>query len=117
MFLVSFSSRTRKITLEHLLNGPIRTKFENRKNAEINGNSVKMAVFDLQNAQTRAFLKISRIHLIGLYQVYTYTPDRALSGVSFFLSGVSRIHLKEHYQVYTYTPDRALSHIFRFIQI
>ena len=43
MFLGQFSSRTRKMTLEQFLNGQNRTNFENRKNAEIAGNSVKMA--------------------------------------------------------------------------
>ena len=37
-FYVSFSSRTRKMTLIYFMNGPTRTKFQNRKKW---GNSVK----------------------------------------------------------------------------
>ena len=47
------------MALEHLMTGLNRKYLENRKNAEIAGKSVKIAVFDVQNAKTRAFFKIS----------------------------------------------------------
>ena len=45
MLLGQFIVKTRKIALEHFLNGPNRTNFETRKNAEIAGNSVKNGRF------------------------------------------------------------------------
>ena len=42
-----------------LLNGQNRTKFENQENTEIAGNSVKMAVLDLQNTKSPSFFKTS----------------------------------------------------------
>ena len=53
--LCQFSSKMRKITLEHVLNWPNPAKFENREDTEIPRNSVKMTVYDLQNT------KISKI--------------------------------------------------------
>ena len=75
-FWVSFSSRTRKMTLEYFWNGPNRANFESRENAEIAGNSVKMAFFDLQNSKTRVIFS-RYLHEI----LYTYTPDRVLSHI------------------------------------
>ena len=76
-FWVSFSSTTPKMTLEHFLNGPNRTKFENRKNADIAETNVKMTVFDLQNAKFRAFFQLiyltfcTRIHKTGPCHIYS----------------------------------------------
>ena len=77
MFLGQVSLRTRKMTPEDLFNGPNPTKFENRKNAEILENTVKMAVFDLQNTKTRPFFKISTqifVHLYTYQGSFTYIP-------------------------------------------
>ena len=40
-----FSSRTRKMTLEHFLNDPSQTNFENRENAEMARNSLENGLF------------------------------------------------------------------------
>ena len=46
MFLGSvFRQGREKMTPDHFLNGPNRTNFESRKNAEIAGNSVKNGLF------------------------------------------------------------------------
>ena len=76
-FWVSFSSRTRKMTLKHFFKGPNRENFEKRKNVEIVGNSVKMTVFDLQNAKARAFFEISTWNYVHVYTwqaSFTYIP-------------------------------------------
>ena len=54
----SFVKNT-KIALEHFLNGPNWTKFENRNNAQILVNSVKSGLLVIQNDTTEPFLKIS----------------------------------------------------------
>ena len=81
-FWVNFSSRTRKMTLEHSLNGPNPTYFENRENAEIGRNIVKITFFDLRNTKTWPFYKIFCAIL------YTYTSDRALSQIFLFFNSI-----------------------------
>ena len=43
--VLRFFVKDAKIALEHYLNGPNRTKFDNRENIEIPGNSVRSGVF------------------------------------------------------------------------
>ena len=59
MFLGQFFVKNAKNDPRTLFERPKSEKNENRKNAEIAGNRVKMAVFDLLNAKTRTFFKIS----------------------------------------------------------
>ena len=66
-FRVNFSSRTRKMTLEHFLNGPNRTSFENQKNAEIAGNIVKNGRFRPSKRQNPGILKISTLNFVHVY--------------------------------------------------
>ena len=75
MFLVRFSATTQKTTPEHFLNGPNRTKIENRKNAEILVNSVKSGRFGHSERQNSAVFKDSDLNVCThiLQQVfYTY---------------------------------------------
>ena len=58
------------MALEHFLNGPNRTKFENLANTEISWNCLKIAIFSLQNIKTRPFSTIST-GILG-----THTPGR-----------------------------------------
>ena len=56
------------MTLKHFLNGPNRTNFEKRKNAEIAKNSMKNGSFNLQNAKTRAVFKpVSTWNFVHVY--------------------------------------------------
>ena len=74
MFLGQFFVQNAKN--EHFLNGSNWTNFENRENAEIAGNSVKMALFDLQNTKTRPFFQDAYMklcthkHLPGFFDTY-----------------------------------------------
>ena len=76
-FWVSFSSRTRKRTLEHFLNDLNRTNFKNRENAVMARNSVKNGLFRPSKHQTSGifqdiYLKFcTHIHLTGFF--YTYS--------------------------------------------
>ena len=77
LFWVSFSSKTRKMILEHFLNGPNRTNFEYRKHAEITGKSVKNGRFGPSKRQNSGiyqdiYLKFcTRIQLTGLFHMYS----------------------------------------------
>ena len=75
MFLVRFSATTQKTTPEHFLNGPNRTKIENRKNAEILVNSVKSGRFGHSERQNSAVFKDSDLNVCThiLQQVFFYT--------------------------------------------
>ena len=76
MFLVQFFVNNAKMTLEHFLNVPNQTNFENRENTEIAGNSVKTGRFLSSKPQNWA---IFSIYLLEIF--YSYTPDRVLSQV------------------------------------
>ena len=87
MFLDHFSPKTLKMTLEHFLNGPNRTKFENSENTEIAGTASKMAVSTFKiGTKTRSF---SRYHLnfcthkqlIEFFQIHSTFLIRKLSPV------------------------------------
>ena len=73
-FLVSLSLRTRKMTLEHVLNGPNRTKLGNWQNAESQETAWKNGRF--QNTKIPTHDHVSRYPLAMLY---TYTTNEALS--------------------------------------
>ena len=64
------------MTLEHFLNGPKRTKFENRENAEIPVNSVKSGLFWAVKTA-----KLRRISRCQLEMLYTYSSIRVLSSI------------------------------------
>ena len=66
-FLVIFPSRTRKMTLEHFLNGPSRTKYENLENTEIPWTAWKVAFSDLQNIKTRSCFKTFTWNCVHIY--------------------------------------------------
>ena len=74
MFLVRFSATTQKTTPERFLNGPNRTKIENRKNAEILVNSVKSGRFRHSERQNSAVFKDSDLNVCThiLQQVFLY---------------------------------------------
>ena len=65
------------MTPKHFLNGRNRTKFENRKNVEIPGNSVKRGHFrpskclKLVILQDIDFKFCTHIHLIGFFHIYS----------------------------------------------
>ena len=65
------------MTLEHFLNGPNRTNFENRKNAEITGNSVKNDRFRPSKRQKSGIFQdiylqfFTRIQLTGVFHIYS----------------------------------------------
>ena len=77
MFLGSFSLRTRKMTLEHFLNGRDRTKFENRENVEIAGISVKNVLFRPSKYPNSAIFQdvymkfCTHIHLTGVFHIHS----------------------------------------------
>ena len=77
-FLVSLSSRTRTMTLEHFLNGRNRTHFENRENAGIEGNSVKMTFSTFKTPKLGHFSR----YLPGM--LYTYRPNRVFENLKIF---------------------------------
>ena len=58
MLLGQFFVKNAKNDPRKLFDRPKSEKNENRKNAEIAENRVKVAVFDLLNAKTRTFSKI-----------------------------------------------------------
>ena len=65
MSLAQFLSvKNAKRAFLNSLNG---TKFENRENAEIPGNSVKSVLLDIQNGKTQLFFRMSTLHS------YTYS--------------------------------------------
>ena len=76
MLLVSFSSRTQKMTLEHFFNHPDRTNFENWENAEIAGNSVKNDLLWPSKHQNYVIFQdiymkfCAHIHLTGFFHIY-----------------------------------------------
>ena len=74
MFFGQFFIMSVKNDPRILLKGPNRTKFGNRDIAEIPVNSVKIAVFDLQNNKTCSFFKI---YLLA--NLYTFTLNRVIS--------------------------------------
>ena len=74
VFRSVFHQDREKMTLVHFLNGQNRPKFENGENTEIPGDSMKIAVFDLQNANTYSvifqdiYLKFcTHVHRTGLF--------------------------------------------------
>ena len=76
MFSGQFFVKNAKKTLEHFLNGPNRTNFQNRKNAEIAGNSVKNGLFDLFHQNPSIFQDIymkfcTHICLTGFFHIYS----------------------------------------------
>ena len=72
----SFSSRTRKITLNHFLSGPNWTKFENREKVVIPGNSMKNCHFRPSKCHKLVifqdiYLKFcTHVHLTGFFHIY-----------------------------------------------
>ena len=69
---VSFSSRTRKLTLENFLKGPNRINFKNREYTEIAGNSVKNGSFRLSKHQNSVIFKISTRNFVQIYTWYVF---------------------------------------------
>ena len=65
-----------KKTLEHFLNSSSRTKIENRENAEILVNSIKVTSWGIQNAKTQPFSEIKTeilyIFLSASSLIHTY---------------------------------------------
>ena len=66
-FWVGFSSRTRKMILEHFLNGPNGANFENRENTENAENSVENGLFRPWKRQNSAILKVSAWNFAHIY--------------------------------------------------
>ena len=70
----SFFVKNAKMAIEHFLNGPSRTKFENQENTEIAGNGVKSGLFRSTKHQN----SVNFIRYLPEIS-YTYTPDRVPS--------------------------------------
>ena len=76
-FQVKFSSRTQKLTLEYFLNGPNRTKSENRKMAEILVNSVKVTFFGRSKRKNSAVFQDINLNFVHIFIgkcSFTYIP-------------------------------------------
>ena len=66
-FWVSFSWRTRKMTLKDFLSRPNVKNFENRENAEIAGNSVNNGRFRPSKHQNSVIFKMSTWNFVHIY--------------------------------------------------
>ena len=77
MILGQFFVKNAKMTLEHFLNGPNQTKFENRENAKISGNSVKNGHFRPSKCRKLVILQdinlkfCTHMHLTGFFRIYS----------------------------------------------
>ena len=79
MFMGQFFVKNEKNDPGTRFERPKSENFENRENAEIAGNSVKMAFFTFETPKFGHFSRY--VHDV----LYTYTPDRVLSHLFRFL--------------------------------
>ena len=61
------------MTIEHFLNEPNRTKFENREMAEILVNSITRGLLGIQNAQSAAVFQDMQLKFGRQVLFYTYS--------------------------------------------
>ena len=57
MILGNILLNNAKMAQKHFMNGPNRTKYDNKKNAEIHVNIVKVVKVAIQNGKYRPFIK------------------------------------------------------------
>ena len=97
MFWGQLFVKNAKIYPRILFKRPKSDNFINRENAEIAGNSVKMAIFDLQNTKTQSFFKISTWNFVFIYTWHGPFTDVPFLGNSKISSIFLKIIFFVHY--------------------